>query len=105
MQDACRTVVLSVTGMTCASCVQSIEGTVSQQEGVRQISVSLAEGTGTILYDPSVITPEELRAAVEDMGFEASVIPGMLLITRLKHILGLSLGVGGWMSPGDCLAC
>ncbi|XP_073899561.1 copper-transporting ATPase 2 isoform X3 [Castor canadensis] len=75
MQDACRTVVLSVTGMTCASCVQSIEGTVSQREGVRQISVSLAEGTGTILYDPSVITPEELRAAVEDMGFEASVIP------------------------------
>lgn len=75
-QGACCTVVLAIAGMTCASCVQSIEGMISQREGVQRISVSLAEGTGTILYDPSVINPEELRAALEDMGFEASVVSG-----------------------------
>ncbi|XP_059540525.1 copper-transporting ATPase 2 isoform X2 [Myotis daubentonii] len=73
VQDACCTVVLVIAGMTCASCVQSIEGLISQREGVQQISVSLADGTGTILYDPSVINPEELRAAVEEMGFEVSI--------------------------------
>ncbi|EPQ14370.1 Copper-transporting ATPase 2 [Myotis brandtii] len=73
VQDACSTVVLVIAGMTCASCVQSIEGLISQREGVQQISVSLADGTGTILYDPSVINPEELRAAVEEMGFEVSI--------------------------------
>ncbi|XP_027445320.1 copper-transporting ATPase 2 isoform X3 [Zalophus californianus] len=70
----CNTVVLVIAGMTCTSCVQSIEGLISQREGVRQISVSLADGTGVVLYDPSVINPEELRAAVEDMGFETSVL-------------------------------
>ncbi|ELK15223.1 copper-transporting ATPase 2 isoform X4 [Pteropus alecto] len=73
-QGACCTMVLAIAGMTCASCVQSIEGLISQREGVQRISVSLAEGTGTILYDPSIINPEELQAALEDMGFEASVV-------------------------------
>uniref|UniRef100_A0A8D1VBJ5 Copper-transporting ATPase 2 n=1 Tax=Sus scrofa TaxID=9823 RepID=A0A8D1VBJ5_PIG len=70
----CCTAELAIRGMTCASCVQSIEGLVSQKEGVYHISVSLAEGTGTVLYDPLVTQAEELRAAVEDMGFEASVL-------------------------------
>ncbi|XP_047611909.1 copper-transporting ATPase 2 isoform X2 [Phacochoerus africanus] len=70
----CCTAVLAIRGMTCASCVQSIEGLVSQKEGVYHVSVSLAEGTGTVLYDPLVTQAEELRAAVEDMGFEASVL-------------------------------
>uniref|UniRef100_A0A8C3VVH4 Copper-transporting ATPase 2 n=1 Tax=Catagonus wagneri TaxID=51154 RepID=A0A8C3VVH4_9CETA len=68
------TAVLAIGGMTCVSCVQSIEGLVSQKEGVHRITVSLAEGTGTVLYDPSVTRAEELRAAVEDMGFEASLL-------------------------------
>ncbi|KAJ8785526.1 hypothetical protein J1605_007123 [Eschrichtius robustus] len=66
--------VLAIAGMTCESCVRSVEGLVSQREGVQRISVSLAEGTGTVLYDPSLTHPAELRAAVEDMGFEASVL-------------------------------
>eukprot|EP00071_Canis_lupus_P012394 XP_005633879.1 copper-transporting ATPase 2 isoform X2 [Canis lupus familiaris] len=70
----CDTVMLAIVGMTCASCVQSIEGLISQREGVQQISVSLAEGTAVVLYDPSIIGPEELRAAVEEMGFETSVL-------------------------------
>ncbi|KAM8784570.1 copper-transporting ATPase 2 isoform 5-T5 [Rhynchonycteris naso] len=73
-QGTGSTVVLAIAGMTCASCVQSIEGVISQREGVQQVSVSLAEGTGTILFDPAVVNPEELRAAVEDVGFEALVI-------------------------------
>lgn len=77
VQGAGCTLVLAIAGMTCTSCVQSIEGLISQREGVQRISVSLAEGTGTILYDPSVINPEELQAAIGDMGFEATVISGM----------------------------
>uniref|UniRef100_A0A2I3NDE7 Copper-transporting ATPase 2 n=1 Tax=Papio anubis TaxID=9555 RepID=A0A2I3NDE7_PAPAN len=59
------TLQLRIDGMHCM---------ISQLEGVQQISVSLAEGIGTVLYNPSVISPEELRAAIEDMGFEASVV-------------------------------
>uniref|UniRef100_A0A2K5C719 Copper-transporting ATPase 2 n=1 Tax=Aotus nancymaae TaxID=37293 RepID=A0A2K5C719_AOTNA len=59
------TLQLRIDGMHCM---------ISQRDGVQQISVSLAEETGTVLYNPSVISPEELSAAIEDMGFEASVI-------------------------------
>ena len=72
--------VLAIAGMTCESCVRSVEGLVSQREGVQRVSVSLAEGTGTVLYDPSLTHPAELQAAVEDMGFEASVLAGTWLM-------------------------
>uniref|UniRef100_A0A2K5LJT3 P-type Cu(+) transporter n=1 Tax=Cercocebus atys TaxID=9531 RepID=A0A2K5LJT3_CERAT len=74
VQSTCSTTLIAIASMTCASCVHTIEGMISQLEGVQQISVSLAEGIGTVLYNPSVISPEELRAAIEDMGFEASVV-------------------------------
>uniref|UniRef100_A0ABI8A6E1 P-type Cu(+) transporter n=1 Tax=Felis catus TaxID=9685 RepID=A0ABI8A6E1_FELCA len=59
------TLQLRVDGMHCL---------LSRREGVRRVSVSLTEGTGVVLYDPSVINPEGLRAAVEEMGFKASVV-------------------------------
>uniref|UniRef100_A0A672RGF1 P-type Cu(+) transporter n=1 Tax=Sinocyclocheilus grahami TaxID=75366 RepID=A0A672RGF1_SINGR len=66
---------IHIEGMTCGSCVQSIEGMISQKKGVRSAQVSLANHQGTFEYDPLVTTPEELRAAVEDMGFDA-FLPG-----------------------------
>nr|XP_048704797.1 copper-transporting ATPase 2 isoform X4 [Caretta caretta] len=68
------TTVLSIDGMTCGSCVQSIEGTMSQRKGVQHISVSLVERTGTIHYNSTVTNSEELRGAIEDMGFDASIL-------------------------------
>uniref|UniRef100_A0A673MTC7 P-type Cu(+) transporter n=1 Tax=Sinocyclocheilus rhinocerous TaxID=307959 RepID=A0A673MTC7_9TELE len=62
---------IHIEGMTCGSCVQSIEGMISQKKGVRSAQVSLANHQGTFEYDPLVTTSEELRAAVEDMGFDA----------------------------------
>ncbi|NXE87758.1 ATP7B ATPase, partial [Menura novaehollandiae] len=75
-QDATHTAVIKIDGMTCNSCVQSIEGAISQRQGVQRVAVSLAGNTGTIHYDPAVTSGEELRAAIEDMGFDASVLTG-----------------------------
>uniref|UniRef100_A0A8B9F045 Copper-transporting ATPase 2 n=1 Tax=Amazona collaria TaxID=241587 RepID=A0A8B9F045_9PSIT len=75
-QHATCTAVIRIDGMTCNSCVQSIEGTISQRQGVQHIAVSLASRTGTIHYDPAVTNGEELTAAIEDMGFDASVLTG-----------------------------
>uniref|UniRef100_A0A9J8AYJ9 P-type Cu(+) transporter n=1 Tax=Cyprinus carpio carpio TaxID=630221 RepID=A0A9J8AYJ9_CYPCA len=61
---------IHIEGMTCGSCVQSIEGLISQKKGVRSAKVSLASHQGTFEFDPLVMTSEELRAAIEDMGFD-----------------------------------
>ncbi|XP_059416760.1 copper-transporting ATPase 2-like [Carassius carassius] len=66
-----QTVTFRIEGMTCSSCVQAIEGIVSQRAGVYAIKVYLQEKKGIVTFDSSVTCPEELRAAIEDMGFEA----------------------------------
>uniref|UniRef100_A0A673BUS0 P-type Cu(+) transporter n=1 Tax=Sphaeramia orbicularis TaxID=375764 RepID=A0A673BUS0_9TELE len=62
---------IHIEGMTCNSCVQSIEGMISQRKGVNSAKVSLSEHQGIFEYDPLLTTPEELREAIEDMGFDA----------------------------------
>lgn len=75
-QPLTQEVVININGMTCNSCVQSIEGVISKKPGVKSIQVSLTNSTGTIEYDPLLTSPEPLREAIEDMGFDA-VIPDM----------------------------
>ncbi|XP_068918601.1 copper-transporting ATPase 1 isoform X2 [Petaurus breviceps papuanus] len=72
-QPLTQETVINIDGMTCNSCVQSIEGVISKKIGVRCIRVSLANGTGTIEYDPLLTSPEVLREAIEDMGFDATL--------------------------------
>ncbi|KAF5900731.1 copper-transporting ATPase 1, partial [Clarias magur] len=62
---------IHIEGMTCNSCVQTIEAAISQRKGVKSAQVSLANHQGTFAYDPLITTSEELRAAIEDMGFDA----------------------------------
>uniref|UniRef100_A0A8C0AP77 Copper-transporting ATPase 1 n=1 Tax=Buteo japonicus TaxID=224669 RepID=A0A8C0AP77_9AVES len=72
-QPLTQVVVINIEGMTCNSCVQSIEGVISQKAGVKSIHVSLSNCNATIEYDPLQTCPEDLRSSVEDMGFDASL--------------------------------
>uniref|UniRef100_A0A803Y9S3 P-type Cu(+) transporter n=1 Tax=Meleagris gallopavo TaxID=9103 RepID=A0A803Y9S3_MELGA len=74
-QPLTQVVVINIEGMTCNSCVQSIEGIISQKSGVKSINVSLANSNGIIEYDPLQTCPEDLRSSIENMGFDAS-LPG-----------------------------
>lgn len=77
-------VVMIIKGMTCNSCVQSIEEVMSQKSGVHAITVYLKEQRGMITFDPIVTGPAELRDAIEDMGFETSIEQGKVS-TRIQH--------------------
>uniref|UniRef100_A0A669PGL5 Copper-transporting ATPase 1 n=1 Tax=Phasianus colchicus TaxID=9054 RepID=A0A669PGL5_PHACC len=75
-QPLTQVVVINIEGMTCNSCVQSIEGVISQKAGVKSINVSLANSNGIIEYDPLQTCPEDLRSSIENMGFDASLPVG-----------------------------
>uniref|UniRef100_A0A2K5LJS1 P-type Cu(+) transporter n=1 Tax=Cercocebus atys TaxID=9531 RepID=A0A2K5LJS1_CERAT len=64
---------LRVEGMTCQSCVGSIEGKVRKLQGVVRVKVSLSNQEAVITYQPYLIQPEDLRDHVNDMGFEAAI--------------------------------
>uniref|UniRef100_A0A8D2ZT43 P-type Cu(+) transporter n=1 Tax=Scophthalmus maximus TaxID=52904 RepID=A0A8D2ZT43_SCOMX len=70
-QPLASVVNIHIEGMTCNSCVQSIKGMISQRKGVVSAQVSLADHQGIFEYDSLLTTPEELREAIEDMGFDA----------------------------------
>lgn len=76
---------LTITGLTSASSVQTVECMLAQWKGVQKISISLAEGTGTVHYDPSMVSSDELQMAVEDMGFEVFVNSGNVPINHVRN--------------------
>ncbi len=56
--------------MTCASCVARVERALNKVEGA-EATVNLATETATVSFDPSLVAPEELTAAVERIGYHA----------------------------------
>jgi P-type Cu+ transporter len=64
-----REVTFGISGMTCASCVRRIEKALGKVEGVEQASVNLATEKARVVYDPSLTTPEQLQAAIEQAGY------------------------------------
>ncbi|MDI6771503.1 MAG: heavy metal translocating P-type ATPase [bacterium] len=62
--------VIPIAGMSCASCVNTVETALRSVEGVLDASVNLAREQATVAFIPGVATPEALRRAVRDAGYE-----------------------------------
>lgn len=95
-----QTVLINVEGMTCNSCVQTIEKNISQRDGVQSISVSLAANTAQIRYSPAKVTAEQLQEAIEDMGFDARLL-GDDICTVNKDVRTAKISVEGM----TCMSC
>ena len=64
----------SIGGMTCAACVNSVEGILRDLPGVKRAVVALATSLGEVEYDPTTICKEEIVNAIEGAGFEAAFV-------------------------------
>lgn len=62
-----------VSGMSCASCARHVEQAVNKQQGVIQANVNLATHTVNIEYSPDITTPNQLREAVQEAGYDMIV--------------------------------
>ncbi|PVU97929.1 hypothetical protein BB561_000193 [Smittium simulii] len=60
-------------GMTCSSCVNTIEDALSSLPGVKSISVSLQLRSATIKYDKRIIGIRDIVERVEELGFDATL--------------------------------
>lgn len=72
-----------VTGMTCASCVLSVEKVLKAQPGVSEAAVNLATNTAQVSFDPDLSSEADLQEAVRKGGFE------LLLETDSNSVLDL----------------
>ena len=66
---------IAITGMTCASCVRSVETALAALDGVDSAEVNLANERATVRLDPAKVEMSALVRAVERAGYGALVIP------------------------------
>ena len=62
-------IVLSITGMTCGGCVNSVQKVLTALPGVQSAEVTLTPGQARVAFDPARVDRSALVQAVVDAGF------------------------------------
>ncbi|OGY11306.1 MAG: copper-translocating P-type ATPase [Candidatus Blackburnbacteria bacterium RIFCSPLOWO2_02_FULL_44_9] len=61
----------SVSGMHCATCVQTIEGALEDLAGVISVRVNFASEKALVEYDPDMVSKEDIVRTVSGVGYKA----------------------------------
>lgn len=64
---------LKIEGMTCASCAMNVEKVLRKLDGVESVSVSVSLGKAHVEYNAPLVSPEQMKAAVDGIGYKASL--------------------------------
>lgn len=94
MTDSTLEITLPVSGMTCASCVSHVEGALKELPGVSNVIVNLATHKASLVYNPQATTLDEIRRAIENVGYSVPVseltldVSGMTCASCVAHVEG-----------------
>jgi len=94
MTEALFELSLPISGMTCASCVSHVEGALKELPGPSNVVVNLGTNKANLLYDPQRIKLDDLRRAVEDVGYAITTseltldVRGMTCASCVDHVEG-----------------
>ena len=67
-----ETLTMKIGGMTCGGCTASVTRVLRAVAGVQAVDVSLDRAAATVSFDPQRANRDQLKAAVEGAGFDAS---------------------------------
>ena len=62
-----------VTGMSCASCANSVEKVIKMQKGVVSANVNFANNTALVEFDTDIAKTDSLKRAVQSVGYDIMV--------------------------------
>lgn len=65
-----NTIKLNVNGMSCEHCVKSIKNGLLDKNGIAFVEVSLKDKTVKIDYSDVVITSDEIKNVIEEIGYD-----------------------------------
>ncbi len=63
---------LTVQGMSCGHCIQSIEGSVGELDGVNSVKVHLQEHTVDVEFDRQQVSLDKIKEAIDEQGYEVA---------------------------------
>ncbi|WHY59183.1 copper chaperone CopZ [Peribacillus simplex] len=64
-----KKVILTVKGMSCGHCINSIEGNVRKMYGVHFVKVHLDEEKVDVSFDSKAVSLKEITDMIEDQGY------------------------------------
>ena len=110
---------IPVVGLACSACSANVEKKLSSLPGIHSASVSLASRTALVDFDPAVISLEQMKREVNDIGYDLVIESGRsaeeihrqeftllkrrTLLSWVLAILVMSFSMG-WISVGSVRA-
>jgi heavy metal translocating P-type ATPase len=96
---------ISIGGMTCASCVNTVTKEVQQLDFVREATVNLLTNSATLLYTGPQSNIDKIVDLIEDIGYEASVdeVEPVVATAPSPPAYLAEIAIGG-MTCGSCSA-
>ena len=64
-------VIISVEGLTCATCSLTVRRALKKMDGVKEIEPGPQENEAAVTYDASKVKPEQFIEAINKLGFKA----------------------------------
>ena len=81
----CEFTAISIKGMTCGGCEQSVSAALTEVSGVlKVVRVSYEEGVAEVCFDPNKTTGEALTTAVANTGYKAKIAPAVVTTGNVK---------------------
>ncbi|GIC87180.1 putative copper resistance-associated P-type ATPase [Aspergillus udagawae] len=96
---------ISIGGMSCASCVNTITKEVQQLDFVREVTINLLTSSATLLYTGPQTNIYKIVDLIEDIGYEASVdeVEPVVATAPSAPAYLAEIAIGG-MTCGSCSA-
>ncbi len=63
---------LSITGMMCMGCVETVRSSIAQLKGIDTVSVSLEKADALVTFNPQITDTASIRKAVELNGYKVT---------------------------------
>ena len=79
-------IVQPVLNMTCAACASSSQNILLYVPGVVSASVNYGNGKGAIEYLPGVVSPEEMKSSLQQIGYDLLIDEGEASYENVEHI-------------------
>ncbi|MCJ1907660.1 copper chaperone CopZ [Planococcus ruber] len=61
---------LKVEGMSCAHCVNAVESSVGELQGVSSVKADLEKGEVAVAFDNSQTSLDKIQETIEDQGYD-----------------------------------
>ena len=79
-----QSLLLPVTGMSCANCAANINRTVGKVDGVNRVNVNFAAEQAQVSYDPEKTGPAVIVKSIQDIGFGVPTVKKEMPVTGMS---------------------